>query len=34
MLGAAIMEVISDPDTGERTGVRGCFRQKYGVANR
>ena len=34
MLGAAIMEVVSDPDTGERTCVRGCFRQKYGVANR
>ncbi len=34
MLGAAIMEAVYDPDTGERTGVRGCFRQKYGVANR
>jgi len=34
MLGAAIMETVIDPDTGKRTGVRGCFRQKYGVANR
>lgn len=34
MLGAAIMEPIYDPETGEKTGVRGCFRQKYGVSNR